>query len=217
MGHKVHPKIFRIGRSTNWDSKWFATKDKLSNFLRQDVLVRDFLLKKLKKAAIDKIETDRQAKKMKINIITARPGVIIGRGGEEVEKIKTELKKKFFKNNCDMELSVQEVKIPFLSARVVMENIAAELEKRVPYRRVMKQTIEQVKKAGGKGVKINLSGRLDGVEIARREKLAWGKIPLHTLRADIDYVQGIAQTTYGVIGVKVWIYKGEFFQKNKKI
>ena len=208
MGRKVNPKIFRIGHSTNWDSRWFTDKNKFSKFLREDVLIREFLLKKLKKASLNKVEIERFVDKVKINIITARPGVIIGRGGEEVERLKKELKKRFFKKTgkgFNLELNIQEVRVPFLSARVVLGNIAADLEKRMPYRRAMKQAIEQVKRAGAKGVKVIVAGRLDGVEIARQETLSWGKVPLHTIRADIDYAQGFALTTYGSIGIKVWI------------
>lgn len=216
MGRKVHPKIFRVGQTTDWDSKWFADKKKQASLLKEDVLVRDYLRKRLDKVGLDKITIERFADKIRITVFAARPGMIIGRGGKGVEQLKKEIKEKFFQNKDNFELNIQEVKNPFLSAGVVLENIVADLEKRVPYRKAMKRAISQVQKAGAKGVKVITSGRLDGVEIARQETLSWGKVPVGTLRADIDYAQGIARTIYGVIGVKVWIYRGDVFKEKKE-
>jgi len=214
MGRKVHPKIYRVGRSANWLSKWFYNyrKKKSIKLLEEDFLIRKFLYQKLTNANIDRIEIERSVDSVKIIVYTARPGFVIGRSGQMIEKIKEEIQRKILKDKKEkLDLVIREVKEPNLSARVVLENMIASLEKRVPYRRVLKKNIEQVRKAKAKGVKLIVSGRLDGVEIARQETLSWGKIPLHTIRADIDYAQGTAQTTYGLIGVKVWIYRGDVF------
>jgi small subunit ribosomal protein S3 len=175
------------------------------------------LSQRLKGASIDKITIDRSANALKILILTAKPGFIIGRGGVDIEKLKKEIQSKFVSRSTVLELNIQEVAAPFLSAQIILENIITDLEKRMPYRRAMKRSIDQVKKAGAWGVKIKLSGRLDGVEIARRETLGWGKMPLHTLRADIDYARGAAFTIYGAVGVKVWICRGEIFRDSSKI
>jgi small subunit ribosomal protein S3 len=213
MGQKTNPKIFRIPLIREWEEKWFATGHRFRQFLKEDLQIRKFLSQKLKGAAVDKIIIDRAGNTVKILIYTAKPGLIIGRGGVDVERLKKEIQTKFLSKNETLELNVYETPNPFLSAQIVVESIISDLEKRVPYRRAMKKAIEQVKKAGALGVKVKLGGRLDGVEIARKETLSWGKMPLHTIRADIDYARGTAHTTYGVIGVKVWIYKGEKFEK----
>ena len=210
MGRKVHPKIFRIPIIGSWKSRWFSTK-KMVPYLKQDIKVREFIKKRLKKTGIDRIEFERMADNFKVIIFTAKPGLIIGRGGADIETLKKDIKKKFLDRKTILEVAVQEVPQPSLAAQIVAEGIIADLERRVPYRRAMKRAIDQVKRGGAKGVKVMLSGRLDGVEIARKEKLSWGRMPLQTGRADIDYSQDIAHTTYGSVGVKVWIYRGEVF------
>jgi len=217
MGHKVNPKSFRLGLNITWLSKWYNLKD-YADLVRDDVLIRRFLQKKLKEAGIDRIEIERSPTQMSIIITAARPGIIIGRGGTGIEEIKKELKKKFPKANekQNIKLNIQEVDNPNLSAAVMLNFMTADIEKRMPFRRVMKQAIDRVMKAGAQGVKISMSGRLNGAEIARTENLSEGKIPLHTLRANIDYSRGAAHTTYGAIGVKIWIYKGDVFEKNVK-
>jgi len=214
MGRKVHPKIFRTGPLYSWDSKWFSNKN-FSSLLKEDIKIRRFLEKKLKEASLDRIEIERLANTVAINIYSAKPGIIIGRGGSGAEDLKKEIKKKFLKPKAVLNLNISEIPKPNLSAAIVARSIAADIEKRIPYRRVMKQAISRVEKAGAEGVKITVAGRLNGVEIARTETLSWGKIPLHTLRADINYKQDEADTTYGVIGIKVWIYRGEIFKKKK--
>lgn len=213
MGQKVNPKIFRTGESQiyTWNSKWFAKKDYVAR-LRQDVTIRDFVKKTLKDAAVAKIEIERTANAVTIVIHSAKPGLIIGRAGTGIEDLRKKIKDKFLDKKSALNLNVQEVSSPSLASEVVLQGIIADIEKRVPFRRVMKQTISRVERAGAKGVKVVVSGRLDGAEIAREETLSWGKIPLHTLRADIDYASGPAFTIYGAVGIKVWIYKGEVFK-----
>ena len=206
MGQKVNPVSFRMGMSQTWKSKWFSDKNYVK-YLKQDVLVRRYLKIKLRDAGISRIEIKRSADDITIVIYSSRPGIIIGRGGTGIEELKKDLVKKFIKNEKELKISIEEVKKPMLSANIVMQSIVDQVEKRMPYRRVMKKTIERVMEAGAKGVKVKLSGRLNGVEIARRETLGQGRLPLHTLRANIDYSRGAAATTYGAIGIKVWIYK----------
>lgn len=215
MGQKVNPKIFRIGPLYSWDSKWFSKKDYIK-FLKEDILIKDFLIEELKEAAVAKIEIERSGNNMVITIYSARPGVIIGRGGQGVEELKRKIKSKFLPSKISLNLNILEVTNPNLSAEIVLQSIISDLEKRVPFRRVVKQAIARVEKAGAKGVKIIVAGRLDGIEIARSETLGSGKLPLHTLRADIDYAAKEAYTTYGTVGVKVWIYKGERFKKEEE-
>jgi len=216
MGQKTNPKILRIPLLKPWQSQWFASGKRYRDFLEQDIKIRDYLNKKLKNFSVDSISIERSSNSLRIIINTARPGLIIGRGGTDIEKLKKELKEKFLDKKISLELNVKEVQKPSLSASIVMENIIDGLEKRIPYRRVMKRAISQVQKSGALGVRVALKGRLDGVEIARKESLSWGRMPSHTFRADIDYARGAALTTYGKIGVKVWIYRGEVFQKENK-
>ncbi|KKS41069.1 30S ribosomal protein S3 [Candidatus Kuenenbacteria bacterium RIFCSPLOWO2_12_FULL_42_13] len=217
MGQKVNPKIFRIGITGTWNSKWFSGKNYAAK-LEADVKIRKFLESKLKEASIDSVVIDRTADTLEININTARPGVIIGRGGASIEELKNHITKKIVRNKkIKIQINIKEVPKPNLSARIIAQNIALDLEKRIPHRKTMKKYIEQVMKSGGLGVKIHCSGRLGGAEIARRETLAEGKIPLHTLRADIDYARLAAHTTYGAIGIKVWIYKGDVFNTANNI
>ena len=218
MGHKVNPKILRVGINRTWQSKWFDSGKKYIKNIKQDVQLRKSLTKKLINAGIDKIEIERNANKVIINIFTAKPGVVIGKGGTGAEKLRKEIHDNFLKNIYlnDIKLNIHEVERPNLSAQIVAQSMVLELEKRMPFRRVMKQAINRVERAGALGVKIITKGRLNGAEIARSEKLTSGKVPLHTLRADIDYCRVAAGTTYGALGVRVWIYKGEIFNKKKE-
>jgi len=213
MGQKVHPKVFRLGIIYSWKSKWFATRG-YQDQLQTDVKLRRWLKKKLKGASVASIEIERGASSLTVNIQTAKPGIVIGRGGAQVEELKKTIKQQFLKPGDSLQLNIQEVANPMLSAEIVAENMALELEKRMPFRRVMKQAIDQAMKAGALGAKVMVAGRLNGAEIARTEKLIVGKVPLHTLRADIDYSRTGARTTYGVIGVKVWINRGEILPQS---
>lgn len=218
MGQKVHPKIFRIKNIYTWDSKWFSRKD-YTKFLEEDVKIRAFLMKEFRSASIDSVDIERTQNNLTVIIHTAKPGIIIGRGGQGAEELKAKLIAKFLPKQSkkdkkmNVNLNIQEVQKPALSAKIVADAIAIDLEKRMPFRKVMKQSLDKIEKAGAIGAKVAVSGRLNGAEIARREKLSWGNIPLQTLRADIDFATGTAFTaSYGTIGVKVWIYKGEVFK-----
>ena len=215
MGKKINPRVFRLGMSENWRSRWFAGKD-YADLVQQDIKIRKFLAKELHEANVDRIEIERNRGEIIINISAAKPGVIIGRGGSSIEDIKNKVRRQFLEKNTKLQINITEVSVPSLSANVIVQNIKEDLEKRMPFRRTMKMNIDKVMKAGGKGVKIMVAGRLNGAEIARTEKLSQGKIPLQTIRSNIDYSRGIAQTIYGVIGIKVWIYKGEYFDKKAK-
>ncbi|OGL64079.1 30S ribosomal protein S3 [Candidatus Uhrbacteria bacterium RIFCSPHIGHO2_02_FULL_47_44] len=214
MGNKVHPRGFRIGVTQGWDSLWFADSKNYVKLLQEDVMIRAHLMKTLKDALIDKVEIERTRQEIKITIYSAKPGIIIGRGGTGIEDLSKKIKTKFFAGKrVKLSINVKEVQNASLSSQVVGQQIAADIEKRMPFRRVMKGTLERVTKAGAKGVKVVISGRLNGSEIARREMLAQGKIPLHTLRSDIDYASVTARTIWGAIGIKVWINRGEVFDK----
>lgn len=220
MSHKVHPFVFRLGIITDWKSKWYSQKQ-YSDFLEQDIRVREFIVKTLKTAAIDNVVIVRSPRAITISIFTARPGVVIGKSGSGVEDLKRKVEKvlrKFYKNQSSMptiKLEIQEVSNAEAHAQLIAQTVAEQLEKRIAFKRAMKQNIEKVmQNKNVQGVKIMVSGRLGGTEMARREWLADGKIPLQTLRADIDFAYARANTTYGVIGVKVWIYRGEVFNKN---
>lgn len=215
MGKKINPRVFRLGMSENWRSRWFASKD-YAELLEQDIKIRKFLTKELREASIDRIDIERSRGEVIINITAAKPGVIIGRGGSSIEDIKMKVRRGFLEKNTKLQINITEVSVPNLSANVIVQAIREDLEKRMPFRRVMKMNIDKVMKAGAKGVKIMVAGRLNGAEIARTEKLTQGKIPLQTIRSNIDYSRGVAQTIYGVIGLKVWIYKGEYFDKKSK-
>lgn len=209
----------RIGITRSWTSKWFANSRDYIGQVRQDVLVRKFLTKQLREAGIDRVEIERPSgKKIIISIYTAKPGVIIGRGGAGIEDLKKKLRSQFLKNFRANEITVNinEVDRPNLSAQIVAQGMAIEIEKRLPFKRVMKQAISRVERSGALGVKVMVSGRLNGSEIARREMLISGKLPLQTLRADIDYARTAALTTFGLIGIKVWIYRGEIFDRREE-
>jgi small subunit ribosomal protein S3 len=216
MGKKVNPKIMRVGITRGWDSKWFSDQKTYIKRLQQDLAVRRFLLKEYKEAGVDKVEIERNAKdKIMVNVHTAKPGMMIGRGGAGIEELKKKIHTKFLKNFRlnEISLNITEVNRPNLSAPVLVQSMILDIEKRMPFKRVMKQAIGRVERAGAMGVKVMMSGRLNGAEIARREMLISGKLPLQTLRADIDYSRGVAHTTYGTIGIRAWIYKGEIFEK----
>lgn len=213
MGNKVHPTGIRLGIITNWQSRWFERKKTYREQLRKDIEIREFIVTKWKAAAIAGVEIERSANALRLVIRTARPGVLIGRGGTGIEDLTRAIKRRFFPGKkIDLKVDVQEVKNPEVNAMLVAMQVAEQLEKRTPFRRVLKTMLDQVE--GNKlaqGVKIEICGRLGGAEMSRREWLSRGKIPLHTLRADIDFACAEARTTYGVIGVKTWIYKGEKF------
>lgn len=206
MGQKVNPHGLRVGVIKNWDSRWFAKDSAFGDTLVEDYKIRKFLKKTLYAAGVPRIEIERDALKIRIHIHCAKPGIVIGRGGAEIEKLRKQLEKML---NKPVSINIVEVKQPDLSAQLVAENIAGQLERRVSFRRAMKQAIGRTMRLGAKGIKTRVSGRLGGAEIARSEDYHEGTIPLQTLRADIDYGFAEADTTYGRIGVKVWIYKGE--------
>ncbi len=205
MGQKVHPKGFRVGVLEGWESRWFAEKE-YATLLHDDIRIREFIKKRLYHAGIAKIEVERAANKAKINIYTARPGIVIGKKGVEIEKLKTDLTQQ---TDREVYLNIHEVRRPDLDAQLVSENVALQLERRVAFRRAMKESVTRAIRMGAQGVKVRCSGRLGGAEIARTEWYREGRVPLHTLRADISYGVAEARTTYGVIGVKVWIFRGE--------
>ncbi len=209
MGQKVHPYGFRLGYTKNWLSRWYSKKD-YSRFVYEDKQIRKFIKQRLYHAGISKIEIERAADRVKVIIHTARPGIIIGRKGVEIEKLRNEVRKRF---PGDFVIEVVEVRRPEIDAQLVAENVALQLERRVAFRRAMKRSISLALKFGAKGIKIACSGRLGGAEIARTEWFREGRVPLHTLRADIDYGFATALTTYGIIGVKVWIFKGEILDE----
>ena len=208
MGQKINPTGLRIGVIKDWESRWFAKKGEFGDILVEDNKIREFLLELLAPAGVPKVEIERDPKRIRINIFCAKPGIVIGRGGAEIEKLK-ETVKKMLGGDKDVFINITEIKQPDLDAQLVAEGIAAQLEKRVSFRRALKQSIGRTMKAGAKGIKAQVSGRLGGAEIARTEQYHEGTIPLQTIRADIDYGFAEADTTYGKIGVKVWIYKGE--------
>ena len=213
MGQKVNPHGLRVGVIKDWDSRWFARDDKFSALLVEDFKIREYLKNLLYAAGVPKIEIERTEAKVRIFIHCARPGIVIGKGGNDIEKIRADVEKMIGKS---VALNIVEVRSPDLNAQLVAENIAAQLEKRISFRRAMKQAMGRAMKIGAKGIKTACSGRLGGAEIARTEHYHEGTIPLQTLRADIDYGFAEANTTYGKIGVKVWIYKGEVLPQTKK-
>lgn len=207
MGQKVNPIGLRLGIVTTWQSRWYAEKGKYTNYLLEDIKIRRYVKERFYRSGISKVEIERLANQIKVIIKTARPGIVIGRKGSEVEKLRQELQQ--LTGNPNIQISVEEVPVPEIDAQLVAENIAAQIERRVSYRRAMKQAIARALKMGAKGIKVACAGRLAGAEIAREEWYREGRLPLQTLRADIDYGFAEALTTYGKIGVKVWIFKGE--------
>lgn len=206
MGQKVHPNGMRLGIINSWNSIWFASKKEFSNYIDSDFQVRRFICKKLIKASVSKIIIERLSKNIRVTIYTARPGIVIGKKGEDVEKLRIEVSKI---TKVPAQINISEIRKPELDAKLVADNIASQLERRIMFRRAMKRSVQNAIRQGAKGIKVEISGRLGGVEIARREWYREGRVPLHTLRADIEYNTSEAYTTYGVIGVKVWIFKGE--------
>src|SRR5215471_1151660 len=212
MGQKVHPKGFRLGVIEQWDSKWFARRE-YAELLHEDLRLRKFLKQRLYHAGISKIEIERAANKAKINIYTARPGIVIGKKGAEIDKLKAEIAKLTKKESF---INIHEVRRPDLDAQLVAENVALQLERRVAFRRAMKESVSRAMRMGAQGVRIHCSGRIGGAEIARSEWYREGRVPLHTLRADISYGLAEAKTTYGVIGVKVWVFRGEILTRHQE-
>lgn len=213
MGQKINPTGLRIGVIKDWESRWYADSSSFGDTLVEDYKIREFLLETLAPAGVPKIEIERDARRVRINIHVAKPGMVIGRGGSEIEKLKAICQKKLGK---EVSLNIVEIKQPDLNAQLVAESIAAQLERRISFRRALKQAIGRTMRLGAKGIKTQVSGRLGGAEIARTEHYHEGTIPLQTIRADIDYGFAEAKTTYGRIGVKVWIYRGEILQDTRK-
>jgi small subunit ribosomal protein S3 len=208
LGHKVHPNAFRLGVYRTWEANWFATKKDYTKLLHEDLAMRQLIMSRLRNAGIAKIETERSSNaQMTITIRTAKPGIVIGKGGASVDQLRNDLEKTFGNR---VRISIDEIKQPELDAQLVAENIASQLERRISHRRAMKQSILRTMRAGAKGVRIMMGGRLRGAEMARREQDREGRVPLHTLRADIQFGRATAKTTFGMIGIKVWIYKDEF-------
>ncbi len=211
MGQKVNPHGFRVGIISDWDAKWFADKD-YQKFLLEDIKIRAFIKEKLFLSGIARVQIERATQKTRISIYTAKPGMVIGRQGSNIELLKKDLNKI---TDSNIDINIVEIKNPDMNATLVAENIASQLERRIAYRRAMKQCVSRTMRMGAKGIKILCGGRLGGAEIARKESYREGSIPLHTLRADIDYGTAEARTTYGRIGIKVWIYKGEVLPESK--
>ena len=212
MGQKTHPKGLRLEVNKKWSSNWFPKKNAYASDLAQDIKLRKYLKKRLQDASVASIDIERTSQAVTVSIHTARPGIVIGRGGEEVSRLKKEVSK--LCNNNDIHLNINEVKRPELNAELVGQNIASQLVKKMAYRRVLNKTMQSTMRMGAEGIRINVAGRLGGVEIARSERFMDGRVPLHTLRADIDYALVEAHTTYGIIGIKVWICNG--FNQGKK-
>ena len=213
MGQKVHPIGIRLGIVKDWSSKWYADTKTFPEYVRMDYKLRVHIKNKLKDASVSRITIERQAKKVNITIFTARPGIVIGKKGEDIEKLRAEIARMIDMKLQDVRINISEVRKPELDAQLVAEGIAQQLERRVMFRRAMKRAVTNTMRVGAEGVKVRVGGRLNGAEIARSEWYREGRVPLHTLRADIDYGLAEAHTTYGVIGVKVWIFKGEIFDK----
>jgi len=214
MGKKINPCLYRLGIIRDWKSRWFSDK-KYSEYLRNDIELREFLKEKLKKAAIEEVVIERSSNNVTVNIHSARPGIIIGRGGADAEELRKEIAKKI-KEKIEVKVNIIEVRNFEASAKLVAQSIAEQIERRIPFRRTIKKAIERtMQNRQIKGIKVAIAGRLDGAEMARTEWLSDGKIPLQTLRADIDFAKYNAHTTYGVVGIKVWIYKGEVFEEKE--
>lgn len=213
MGQKVHPIGIRLGIVKGWSSNWYADSRNFPEFVRTDYLMRSYIKKKLKDASVSRIDIERPSRKANITIFTARPGIVIGKKGEDIERLRAEVAKITGMQINDVRINISEVRKPELDAQLVAEGIAQQLERRVMFRRAMRRAVTNTMRVGAEGIKVKVGGRLNGAEIARSEWYREGRVPLHTLRADIDYGFAEAHTTYGVIGVKVWIFKGEVFDK----
>ncbi|MDG4720372.1 MULTISPECIES: 30S ribosomal protein S3 [Thalassospira] len=206
MGQKVNPIGLRVGINRTWDSRWYANKADFAGLLHEDLAIRKYIFDRLKQAGVAKVIIERPAKKARISIHTARPGVVIGKKGQDIEKLKNDLQKLA---NAEVQVNIIEIRKPEIDAKLVADNIAQQLERRVSFRRAMKRSVQNAMRLGAGGIRINAAGRLGGAEIARTEWYREGRVPLHTLRADVDYGTSEAHTTYGVCGLKVWIFKGE--------
>jgi small subunit ribosomal protein S3 len=217
MGQKVHPTGIRLGIVKDWSSKWYADSKAFPEYIKSDHEIRERIRLKLKDASVSRISIERPAKKVNVTIHTARPGIVIGKKGEDIEKLRADLASLVGMNIADVRINMSEVRKPELDAQLVAEGIAQQLERRVMFRRAMKRAVTNTMRVGAEGVKVKVGGRLNGAEIARSEWYREGRVPLHTLRADIDYGFAEANTTYGVIGVKVWIFKGEVFDKPEPV
>ena len=214
MGQKIHPIGFRLSVLRNWTSKWYANSKAFPGMLQEDIKVREFLKQKLAHAAVSKIIIERPAKNAKITIFSARPGVVIGKKGEDIESLKAQLQKLL---HVPVHINIEEVRKPELDAQLIADSITQQLQKRIMFRRAMKRALTNAMRLGAQGIKIMSAGRLNGIEIARTEWYREGRVPLHTLRADIDYGTSEAKTTYGIIGVKVWVFKGEIMTKHEQM
>ena len=209
MGQKANPIGLRLGVNRTWDSRWYANKKEYGKLLQQDIKIRDFLFDKLKQAGVSRVLIERPHKKCRITIYSARPGVVIGKKGADIEKLKTDLSRF---TDSEIHLNIVEIRKPEIDAKLVADNIAQQLERRVAFRRAMKRAVQSAMRLGAQGIRINCTGRLGGAEIARVEWYREGRVPLHTLRADVDYGVSTAKTTYGTCGVKVWVFKGEIME-----
>ncbi len=214
MGQKIHPTGFRLSVQRNWLSKWYANSNNFATMLNEDIKVREFLSDKLKNASVGRVLIERPSKNARITIFSARPGIVIGKKGEDIEILRAELQKRM---GVPVHVNIEEIRKPELDAQLIADNIAQQLEKRIMFRRAMKRAMQNAMRLGAQGIKIMSSGRLNGIEIARTEWYREGRVPLHTLRADLDYGTSEAKTTYGIIGIKVWIFKGEVLGKNDEI
>ena len=212
MGQKIHPTGFRLAVTRNWNSRWYANNRNFAGMLAEDIKVREFLTKKLKNASVARILIERPAKSARITIYSARPGVVIGKKGEDIENLKKELNAMM---GVPVAVNIEEVRKPEIDAKLIADSITQQLEKRIMFRRAMKRAMQNAMRMGAQGIKIMSAGRLNGIEIARTEWYREGRVPLHTLRADIDYGVSEAETTYGIIGVKVWVYKGDYLGQNE--
>lgn len=211
MGQKIHPIGFRLSVQRNWLSRWYANSNNFATMLNEDIKVRTFLNEKLKNASVGKVLIERPSKNARITIYSSRPGVVIGKKGEDIEVLRTELQKRM---GVPVHVNIEEIRKPELDAQLIADNIAQQLEKRIMFRRAMKRAMQNAMRLGAQGIKIMSSGRLNGIEIARTEWYREGRVPLHTLRADLDYATSEAETTYGIIGIKVWVFKGEILGKS---
>jgi len=216
MGHKVNPNGFRLGITTSWTSNWYAEGKTYGENLLKDIQVRSYLRKKLSQASVSRIQIDRPSKSARVTIHTARPGIVIGKKGEDIEKLKQEVAKLMGLKADSVHISVEEIRKPELDAQLVADSIAQQLERRIMFRRAMKRSVQNAMRIGAGGIKIQVGGRLNGAEIARTEWYREGRVPLHTLRANVDYAVGEARTTYGIIGVKVWVFTGEVFDTSRQ-
>jgi small subunit ribosomal protein S3 len=216
MGQKVHPTGIRLGIATDWTSKWYAEKGEFAQYLHEDLKVREHIKKKLAQASVSRVQIERPAKQAVITIHSARPGIVIGKKGEDIERLRQEVADMLGISRNTVKINIEEIRKPELDANLVAEGIAQQLERRIMFRRAMRRAVTNTMRLGALGIKVSVAGRLNGAEIARTEWYREGRVPLHTLRADIDYGFAEAKTTYGIIGVKVWIFKGEVFDLNDK-